>query len=104
MNLGEKNLRVEQKPYNSNPETAQTLTEYGPEQGALSRPKASSTTLLDTLRTEKDTILREKCATGVHDNSLQISPELEFVICVWADLDDKVKRRILKVISKEVQK
>ena len=102
MNPGEKNLRVEQQPDNSNPETPQTLAKYGSEQGAPSRPKDSSATLPNTFRTEKDTILRQKCATGVLQNSLQLTPELELIIRVWADLDDEVKQKILAIISKEV--
>jgi len=40
----------------------------------------------------------------VLENSLQLPPELEFIISVWADLDEEVKQKILKMISKEVKK
>lgn len=104
LNLGEKVLRAEQKPDNSNPETEQILAECGSEQVAPSRSKNSLAALVNTFLTGKNTLLRKKCATGVHDNSLELISELEFIISVWADLDDKVQKQILKMISKHVLK
>lgn len=50
------------------------------------------------------TLLHNKCALCVSKNSLPLARELEYIIRVWADLDDKVKQKVLKLISKEVQK
>lgn len=101
MNLGEKNLRVEQKSSNSDTKTAQTLAEAGFGKGEQSSPEDNSDTLPKHLL---NTFLHKKCALCVPQNSLPLARELEFIISAWADLDDKVKRRILRVISKEVQK
>jgi len=48
--------------------------------------------------------IKQKCALCVSKNSLQLTPELELIIRVWADLDDEFKQPILKMISKEIQK
>jgi hypothetical protein len=101
LNLGEKNLQVEQKLDNSKTQNPQTLAESGPEHGASSRSKDRSTPLSNTFLAGINTILRQKCATGVLQNSLQLTHELEFIIRAWAYLDDEVKRRILAIISKK---
>lgn len=47
---------------------------------------------ITTPEQEKETLLHEKCATGVHQNFLRLPPELEFVIKAWSDLSEDVKR------------
>ena len=101
LNLGEKILRAEQKSSNSDTKTAQTLAEAGFGKGEQSSPEDNS----DTLPKHRlNTFLHKKCALCVHKKFLQLAPELELIIHVWADLDDEVKQTILNMIWKEVIK
>ena len=45
---------------------------------------------------EKDTLLHEKCAISVHQNS----PELELIIKAWPNLSEKAKKKIMAIIAK----
>ena len=57
---------------------------------------------LTTPEQEKDTLLHEKCALSVHQNFLPLAREPELIIKAWTELDEEVKQKILKMISKEV--
>jgi hypothetical protein len=92
----------------TSPESHNTQTDIpqNPTESDSSAKKetAQNDKTITTPEQEKDTLLHEKCATGVHQNSLRFARELELVIKAWPDLSVEARETIMSIISNKEEK
>jgi len=87
-----------QKSHNTQTNIPQNSAKSNTSEGEATAPDDKTIT---TPEQEKDTLLHSKCAISVHQNSLQLTPELELIIKSWPDLSNEVREKILAIIPKK---
>ncbi len=89
-----------------NSDNSKTETPQNPAQSNTSKDKASppDDKTIPTPGQEKDTLLHSKSAIRVHQDSLRLMPELDFIIKVWPDLSNEVRETIMAMVTKKEER